>query len=221
MPAKLGLDRRVGHLALLQAGHRGRELGHVAGAVGPVQVAAIDGRAGVLRRSLGHVLELGAALDLGDDCAGVGFLLHQDVADVVFLAVAELRLDLVVLLAQFVVAGAVGAHVVLEHRAGQHVELGLLELLLHVVALGDAALVGFLQQQFPVDQHGAGPVAQLGAGGLAGAGDQLVQLGRGDGLAIHNGGVLGDCGQAASSKHSRQAEREDGGLHGIRSESCG
>jgi len=86
----------------------------------------------------------------------------------------------------------VGLHVVFEHCAGQHVQAGLFQLFLHVVALGQAALVGFLQQQFPVDQHGAGPVAQLGAGGLAGAGDQLVQLGRGDGLAIHNGGFGSD-----------------------------
>src|SRR5438067_1399655 len=84
VPADLGVDRVLGDLAFLQAGEAGGEFRREGRRAGPVQVAAVVGGAGVLRL-LGQVFELGAALDLGDDRLGVGFVLDQDVAHVVFL----------------------------------------------------------------------------------------------------------------------------------------
>ena len=91
VPAAVGLDRILGNLAFLQVHEAGREFLREGSRRSPVQVAAIVGGAGVLR-GLGQLFELGAALDLGDGRLGVGFVVQQDVADVVFL-VAGLRLE--------------------------------------------------------------------------------------------------------------------------------
>ena len=64
----------------------------------PVEIAAVGLRAGVLR-ALGELLEFLALLQRDDDVLGLVFLIHEDVAHLVFL-VADLRLDLIVFLAQ-------------------------------------------------------------------------------------------------------------------------
>jgi hypothetical protein len=82
-------------LPLAELGHCLRELGHVGAGVGEVEVAAVLGRARVLRALLREVLELRAGLELGDDRLGLVFLLDQDMAGAV-LGAARLRLELVV-----------------------------------------------------------------------------------------------------------------------------
>jgi hypothetical protein len=60
--AELRLHRLLRHLALLQLGHGGAELGHVGVGLGEVEVAAVLGRARVLRVLLGHVSNLAPPL---------------------------------------------------------------------------------------------------------------------------------------------------------------
>ena len=81
--AELRLHRLVGVLALLQLDHRLRELGHVGARRREVEVAAVLGRARILRVLLRQVLELRAGLELGDDRLGLVFLLDQDVLGLV------------------------------------------------------------------------------------------------------------------------------------------
>jgi len=118
---------------------------HVGRGLGPIQVAAVFGGAGVLGVLLGQVLELGAGLDLGDQLLGVFLVVDEDVARVEFLA-RLLGLDLVVLGLGFRVADRVRLDEVLEQRVDQHRLANQFELALVVGRVGDAGLLGFLSE---------------------------------------------------------------------------
>jgi hypothetical protein len=148
--AELRLHRLLRGLALLQLDHRLGELGHVAGRVGPVEVAAVGARSRVLGLLLGDVLELLALLQVGDDLLGLVFLLHQDVARLVFLAAVG-RHELVVLGLDLGVGHRVLLLVVGEQLADQDGLAGQFHLRLEVVAGVQAALLRFLHEDLAGD----------------------------------------------------------------------
>jgi hypothetical protein len=105
-------------LALVELDHRFGELGDEAAGRGPIQVATVGGRTGVLALLLGDVFELAALLQVGDDFLGLVFGLDQDVADLVFLAAVG-RGELVVLGLDLRVGDGVILGVVREELADQ------------------------------------------------------------------------------------------------------
>ena len=88
MIAKLGLDGLNGELALFQLAHRSAGFGDHAARIEPSQVAT-PGLGARVHRSLRRQLlkRPRILLELADDVFGVGVLLHQDVARLVFVPV--------------------------------------------------------------------------------------------------------------------------------------
>src|SRR5690606_37033508 len=121
-----------------------------AGGVGPVQIATLGARAWILGLLLGDVFELGALLDGRDDGLGVGFLLHQDVAGLVFLAAVGCD-ELVVFGLDLGVGHGIVLLVVREQLADQDGLAGKLHLGLVVRGAFQAALLGFLHEDFTRD----------------------------------------------------------------------
>ena len=193
VPAELALHRRVGHLALLQLGHRAAEFRHVGVGLGEVEVAAVGAGARVLGVLLGQFLEAGAALDLGDQGLGLVLALDQDVAGAVFGA-AGLGLELVVLGLRLGIGDGVLLAVVVEQLADQHALARQFHPRLVVGLSRDAALLGLLHEDLA--QHDLVARLRLHLGGdlLAGARgflQQHVHARLGHGLAVDDGDVLG------------------------------
>src|SRR5690606_7570000 len=100
-PAELRLHGLGAEIALFHAFHGLGEFGHVVAGRAPTQFAAVLAAAGVDRILLGGGLERGLLrLDRLDQVLGLGLVLDEDVAQLVFLPRALLGLDVVVFLLQ-------------------------------------------------------------------------------------------------------------------------
>jgi hypothetical protein len=204
--AVLGLDRRIGDAAFLQRGHGLRELRHEAGRVGPAEVAALRCRTRVLAL-LGQLVELGAALELGDDRFRVVLFLDQDVASVVFL-VRCAGLGLVVLGLDLGILDRVLLDEVGQHGVDDDALAGVVDRGLDVGTGAHALLVGFLDQHFTADQVFLDHFAQLRRIGRAALGhdllDHLVDARCRDRLAVDGRDVLGEGRQRHHRGHGDQ-----------------
>ena len=203
VPAKLALHRGLGHLALAELDQGFREFAHIAGGVGPVQIAALGARAWVFGLLLGDIFKLGTLFDGCNDGFGIRFLVHQDVAGLVFLA-AVVGHELVVLGLDFSVGHGVVLLVVGEQFADQDGLAGQLHLRFVVGRSFEAALLGFLQEDFAGDHFFLDLTFHFRGDGAAGPLYLLAQnFGAlfGHGLAIHDGKVLGGYGQGHRAQH--------------------
>src|SRR6185437_17171737 len=99
VPAELRVHGLGAELAFRKRLDRIAEWLHEVGGRAPTELTALVLRSRILRARLREVGELCPLLQLGDDLLRVGFLVDEDVTDVVLL-VAALRLDRVVLLVQ-------------------------------------------------------------------------------------------------------------------------
>ena len=210
MVAELGLDRDDGVFTLLQLGHRLGEFLHEGVGRVPAQVTAVGTRSGILGQ-LGQRLEALALLQALDDLLGLVLGFDQDVAGLVFLGAALGRVldELLVFGLDFGVGDGRLLQLVGDEGADQHVLADLLQLLLDLGGLLQAALVGFLHEQLAGDQLVADHLAGFGGVRPALLGqdlDELVDARGGDGLAVDDGGILRHGGAA-----QQQAGRQQGG----------
>ncbi len=197
VPAKLALDWGVGHLAFGELGHGAAELGHETSRVSPIKVTTVGAGAGVLGVFLGQVFKLGTALDLSNQGFGLVFGFHQDVAGAVFGAGVFLD-ELVVFGFDFSVGHSAFCLHIGQQRADQDALTGQFELVFVRFGGVQAALFGFLHEDFTGNELFLDLGHDLGRDGLAGLLHLLFQrVGTrgGNGFAIHDGDVLCQNGQ--------------------------
>ena len=151
MEAKLGFDRGFGHLTLVQFGHGGRKLRHVAARIGPIQIAAIGAGAWVFGGFLGEFFKTATFFDLCDQGQGFVFFFHQDVASAVLLATVG-RDKLVVFGFDFGIGHWIFLLKVSEQLTDQNRLARQFELVFVVFGGIQTALAGFLHEHFAGDQ---------------------------------------------------------------------
>jgi len=148
--AKLRLDWRVGRLTLVQLEQGFGEFRHIAGRIGPVQVAALGAGAGVLGLLLGDVFKLAAFFQAGDDGDGFAFLFDQNVACFEFLAAVGCG-ELVVFSLQVSVSNRVFLLVAGKQFADHQRLARQFHLRPEVVSARNSLFFGFLHENFACD----------------------------------------------------------------------
>ena len=204
MVAKLGFHRGLGGLAFGQLAQRFAELWHVAGRVGPIQVATLGAGASIFGLLFGDVVELAAFFQAGDDGHGFSFFVHQDVAGFEFLAAIR-RGKLVVLCLQVGFSHGVFLLEVGEQLTDHDGLAGQLHLHLEVFATGQAAFFSFLHENFAGDDFLAQLALHLRGDRTAGFGHLLrnrVNTRFRHSLAVDDGDVLRQRRQGGQSQQA-------------------
>ncbi len=125
---------------------------HEGTAVGPVERAAVLGRAGILRLFLRQVFEFGLLAEVGNDLFRFGFGFHQNVARTVF-RLDGFGLGLVVRGLDFGVGHRMGFDVVLQIGLGQLILAANIQGGSQPRLLVESLVHGGARQQFQVDQR--------------------------------------------------------------------
>jgi hypothetical protein len=211
MEAELALHRRLGGLALVKLDHGARELGHIAGGIGPVQVTAVGAGARVLGLLLGDLVKLATFLRLAMMAlASSSFSTRMWRARYSLPPLAATNLSYSALMSASVTGCSSGSR---QTARGSAWSGGQVQLVLVVVGGVQAALLGFLHEDLAGDDFVLELALHLGVTGrpdLAICCASASARASWERLAIDDGQVLGKGGQGQGAGQGSRSNSGQG-----------